>query len=255
MRTRYYILTGVIAYLAFLITTVPAAPIIGLFKDQIPLTINNVSGTLWAGHASSVYSRQNLALKDVQWSLLPWRLLLATLAIDINAEFNDKPLTTRVSTGFGGSLDIDELVMKLDASEIASLISLPLGELAGEFRLKVNKASIEAGAVPRVDGKVDWDQASVTIAETADLGNVSIVINETDKSPLTASISNNGGHLSLNGTFSTTAEGNYSLQLTMKPNATASSNLTSSLAMFARKQRNGEYILNNKGNLKQLGLM
>jgi hypothetical protein len=41
----------------------------------------------------------------------------------------------------------------------------------------------------------------------------------------------------------------------MKPNATASSNLSSSIAMFAKKQSNGEFILNNKGNLKQLGLM
>ncbi len=255
MRTRYYIFTGIVAYLVFLIATMPAAPIIGLFKDSIPLTINNVSGTVWTGHATTVISNRNLTLNNLQWSFLPWRLLLATVAIDVNAEFSNRPLTTRLSTGIGGNLDVHDLYMKLDAADIASLISLPLGELSGEFRLNINSASLEPGSVPRIDGTVNWDQASVTIAETADLGNVSILINENDDSPLSASIRNKGGHISLNGTFTTTPEGEYSLQLTMKPNATASDNLIDSIAMFARKQRNGEYLLNNKGNLKQLGLM
>ena len=107
----------------------------------------------------------------------------------------------------------------------------------------------------RVNGTLTWIQSSVTISESAYLGNFSVLINEQDESPLSASISNKGGHLALNGTFTTSAQGEYSLQLSMKPNATASSNLSSSIAMFARKQSNGEFIFNNKGNLKQLGLM
>ena len=35
MRTRHYILTGIIAYFVFLITTVPAAPVLGMFKDRM----------------------------------------------------------------------------------------------------------------------------------------------------------------------------------------------------------------------------
>jgi hypothetical protein len=81
------------------------------------------------------------------------------------------------------------------------------------------------------------------------------LINESDDSPLTAKISNKGGQLSLNGDLTTDEAGQYSLKLAMKPNASASSNLINSLGMFAKKQRNGEFILNNTGNLKQLGLM
>ncbi len=255
MRTRNYILTGIIAYLVFLITTIPAAPVIGMLEDSLPVTLNNVSGTLWSGEARTVNTNQDITLKNVQWSFLPWRLLLASVAINVNAEFNNKPVHTRLSTGISGNLSVDDLNMKLDASEIASLVSLPLGELSGVFHLRINNAYIEQGSVPRVDGTINWNQASITIAETADLGNVSVLIHENDESPLTASISNKGGHLSLNGNFTTSAQGDYSLQLSMKPNASASSNLSSSIAMFAKKQRNGEFILNNKGNLKQLGLM
>jgi general secretion pathway protein N len=255
MRTRHYILTGIIAYFVFLIATVPAAPVLGLFKDHIPVTVSNVSGTLWSGRASSVNTRNNLTLKNVEWSFLPSHLLLASAAISVNAEFNNNPLHTRLSTGIGGNLSVDDLDMKLDAADVATLVSLPLGELSGIFQLHIDNAYIEPGLVPRVNGTLDWKQASVTIAESADLGTVSVLINENDESPLSASISNKGGHLALKGTFTTSAQGDYSLQLSMKPNATASSNLSSSIAMFAKKQSNGEFILNNKGNLKQLGLM
>ena len=255
MRIHHYIITGIIAYFVFLVATVPAAPVISMFEDRIPVSISNVSGTLWSGRASAVTTTKNLTLKNVEWSLLPWRLLLASVSVNVNAEFNDNPVDARLSTGISGNLSVDDLNMKLDAADAASLVSLPLGELSGIFQLQIDNAYIEQGLVPRVNGTLNWNQASITIAESADLGNVSVLINESDESPITASISNKGGHLALKGTFTTSAQGDYSLQLSMKPNATASSNLSSSIAMFAKKQGNGEFILDNKGNLKQLGLM
>ena len=255
MRRRHYIFTGIIAYFVFLVATVPAAPVISIVEDRIPVTINNVSGTLWSGRAGAITTNKNITLKNVEWSFLPWRLLLASIAINVNAEFNNNPIDARLSTGISGNLSVDDLSMKLNAADVASLVSLPLGELSGIFQLHIDSAHIEQGLVPRVNGTLTWNRASVTIAERAELGNVSVLINEKDESPLSASISNKGGHLALNGTFTTSAQGEYSLQLSMKPNTTASSNLSSSIAMFARKQSNGEFIFNNKGNLKQLGLM
>jgi general secretion pathway protein N len=255
MRSRHYIITGIIAYFVFLVATIPAAPVINIFEDRIPVTISNVSGTLWSGRAGAVTTDKNLTLKNVEWSFLPWHLLMASIAVSVNAEFNGNPVDARLSTGISGNLSVDDLNMKLDAADVTSLVSLPLGELSGIFQLRIDNAYIEQGLVPRVNGTLSWNQASVTIAESADLGNVSVLINENDESPLSASISNKGGDLALKGTFTTSAQGDYSLKLSMKPNATASSNLSSSIAMFARKQGNGEFIFDNKGNLKQLGLM
>ncbi|UCB53992.1 MAG: type II secretion system protein N [Thiotrichales bacterium] len=255
MRTRYYLIIGIIAYLAFLVTTIPAAPVIGMLDQKLPVTINNVSGTLWNGRAGKINARQNITLTDVEWSFLPWRLLLASAAIDVDARFNDNPLSTRLSTGISGNLAIDDLAMNLDASDISPLIALPIGELSGQLQLNINSARLKQSEVPRVDGSINWQKAAVTIAETADLGNISIQVQEDDQSPLTANISNTGGHLSLKGVLTTTEQGDYSLRVTMKPNANASDNLTSSLGMFSKKQRNGEFLMNNKGNLKQLGLM
>ena len=254
MRGRHYIIVGVIAYFVFLISTLPAAPVLGMFKDSMQTTIYNVSGSLWNGRAGKVITGK-LSLDNVEWSFLPLRLLLAEVAIDVDAKFNDNPLESRLSTGISGILAVDDLNVRLTAPDVASLVVLPLGELSGDFFLRINSASFQPGSVPRIDGTLDWTNAAITVAETADLGNVSILLNEGDDSPLAASISNKGGQLSLSGNLTTDEAGQYSLKLSMKPNASTSDNLINSLGMFAKKQRNGEFILNNTGNLKQLGLM
>ncbi|MGB5279344.1 MAG: type II secretion system protein N [Gammaproteobacteria bacterium] len=254
MRTRHYILTGVVAYFVFLVATLPAAPVIDLFRDRLPVTINNISGSLWSGQASIIITNK-LILNNAHWSFLPSRLLLAKVAIDVEADLNDNPLNTRLSVGLNGNLIVDGLTTTLGAAELASVVVLPLGELSGGFQLQINKATFQPGTVPRVDGTLDWYQAAVTVVETAELGNVSILMNGNDTSPLTASINNTGGQLILNGGLTTDETGQYMLKLTMKPNASATDNLINSLAMFAKKQRDGAFMLVNNGNLKQLGLM
>ena len=255
MRCRYYILTGVIAYFVFVITSLQASTVISMFEYRLPIKILNVSGTLWNGQAGTIDTRRNLILKNVQWSFLSSRLLLASAAIDVSAKLNNKPINTRLSAGISGKITVEDLALALDAADIQPLIALPIGELAGEFQVDIDKASFKQGEVPRIDGTINWNRAAVTVAETAELGNVSILVNENDASPLAARISNKGGDISLNGNFTTSEQGDYSLQLTMKPNNTASDNLVKTLAMFSRQQRNGEFVLNNKGNLSQLGLM
>ncbi|MGB5517634.1 MAG: type II secretion system protein N [Gammaproteobacteria bacterium] len=254
MRTRHYILTGVVAYFVFLVATLPAAPVIDLFRDRLPVTINNISGSMWSGQASIIITNK-LILNNAHWSFLPSRLLLAKVAIDVEADLNDNPLNTRLSVGLNGNLIVDGLTTTLGAAELASVVVLPLGELSGGFQLQINKATFQPGTVPRVDGTLDWYQAAVTVVETAELGNVSILMNGNDTSPLTASINNTGGQLILNGGLTTDETGQYMLKLTMKPNASATDNLINSLAMFAKKQRDGAFMLVNNGNLKQLGLM
>ena len=255
MRARTYILAGILAYLAFLLATIPASMVINLAADSLPVSIHGVSGTLWKGSASSVDTRRKLVLGNVQWSFRPWHLLLANAAVDLDAELNASPVNARLSTGIGGGLSVDDLTLNLDAADVQPLIALPIGKLSGKFQLRINSASLNPGETPRIDGTVNWNRAAVTVAETANLGNIAIVISENDDAPLAAQISNSGGDITLKGSFTATETGDYSLQLVMTPAATASDNLVSTLAMFSKRQQNGEFVLNNKGNLAQLGLM
>jgi general secretion pathway protein N len=254
MRTRTYIFIGIIAYLVFLVATIPAAPVIGLVKKNIPATIGNVYGTLWQGYASSVQTANGIRLDNIHWTFLPSRLLLGKAAINIDAELLNNDITTVVAAGITGKITAKDLQLNLAAEEVASLISLPIGELSGDFNIMINHASWSKGSVPVVDGRIDWREATLTIAEMVDLGRVSVLIKEEDASPLSAILNNTDGDLRLSGTLTTTPTGDYDLQLSMKPLASASSNIANSLAMFARRQPDASYKFSNKGNLKQLGL-
>ena len=119
----------------------------------------------------------------------------------------------------------------------------------------IESASWSKGSVPQISGVIDWKKATITVAETADLGDVNIRLYESEGSPLSADIGNSNGQVVISGNLSTQADGKYALQLQLKPGPGASKNLVSSLAMFAKKQPGGTYVINNNGTLSQLGLM
>ena len=255
MRFRSYILAGVTAYLIFIITGIPASLVINTFGEQLPVQLSNISGTLWNGQAGKIDNRKGLALAEARWSIAPLHLLLGRLTFDVNAEFKNAPVSPRISANVLGKYTVQNLELTLDAPDMASMIALPVGELSGNFNIQVNRAHWSKGSVPVINGVIKWNGAAITVTETADLGNVSLILSEADGIPFAARINNSGGDLSLQGQLSTTEKGDYSLELTMKPNASASNNLVNSMSMFAKKQANGSYLFNNNGNLQQLGLM
>ena len=254
MRKRTYILTGIIAYLVFLVTTLPASPVVNLVKKDIPARIGSVSGTLWQGYASSIQSNNGIRLDNIYWTFLPSRLLLGKAAVSIDADLLNNTLSTEVAANITGKLSTKDLNLNLTAEDVASLVSLPIGELSGDFNIMINHASWSKGSVPVVDGSITWNEATLTIAETVDLGKVSVLLHEEATSPLSAKLNNTDGDLHLDGNVTTTETGAYELLLKMKPAANASSNIANSLAMFARRKPDGSYEFTNKGNLQQLGL-
>jgi len=256
MKIRHYVLTGVLAYIVLLLCTVPAAPLYRLVEDALPagIRVNAISGSLWNGTAAEAET-SGLALQQVAWSFNGWRLLQGEASYDIEARFEDKPVTAGVGVGIGGSIHVHRLETTLDAATVAKFAVLPLGELAGDVIVAIESASWSKGTVPVISGVIDWKKAAITVAETAQLGNVNIRLYESGDSPLSADIGNSNGQLVISGKLSTQVDGKYALRLQLRPGAGASSNLTGSLAMIAKKQPDGAYVINNNGTLSQFGLM
>jgi general secretion pathway protein N len=255
MKTRHYVLAGVLAYFILLIYTVPAAPLYGMIEDDLPgIRINAISGSLWNGKAAEVQTSQ-LTLQQVSWSFIGWRLLLAEAAFSIEAGYEDEPVTAEIGISTGGAVHVRHLDATLDAAKLAKLAVLPMGEIAGDVTVAIESAYWSKGAVPEINGVIDWKKATITIAETAQLGDVHIKLYEADESPLSADIGNSNGQLLISGKLSTQVDGKYTLTLQLKPGPGASSNLTSSLAMIAKRQADGAYLIDNSGMLSQFGLM
>jgi hypothetical protein len=256
MKPKHYVINGVIAYIFFLITSVPATTIIRLFDEHIPqVNIQGINGTLWSGSAQRITLSSRYVIDDVSWSFCTWRLLTAEACINLDASYQNKPVQGQLGIGITGDLIARDLSIETDAQSLGDLARLPVGELSGLISIHLESVNWIQEHIPSAVGKIQWKNATITVVETASLGDVAITLTESDDFPLTAIISNKGGHITLSGETHISDDGSYNLELKLTPNNTTSKNLRASLEMFAEQQNDGSFVLQNTGNLKQFGIM
>jgi hypothetical protein len=256
MKRSTLILIGVASYLIFVIIQTPAIILHQLVAEDNPagIKLGRLQGTLWQGKADAVQI-QNHKLTDLQWSFSGWQLLLGRLAAAVEAQYQQQPITTDLSLSVSGTLALHNTHAVIDAGLVGDLIQMPIGQLNGSIELQLEHVELAQGTVPLASGIISWRQASITVAETASLGDVKIRLGESDAAPLIAIISNAGGDIKLDGDASVTASGDYKLLLNMLPSAGANRNIRNSLKLFAKPKANGGFEIDTSGNLEQLGIM
>jgi general secretion pathway protein N len=255
MKTRYYIFTAAGAYLLFLLATIPAQFITGIISENAPVTMQGVSGSLWNGRAYLITADNSLSLNNTEWSFSAWKLLLGQLAVDVSTQYAGNNIETELGTSFLGRYFVNDLSAALTANDLAQLANIPLAQLSGRITLNIEHAQWKQGELPTATGEIKWQDATVTVADTASLGNVSIILGESDQQLLAAAISNQGGDIKIEGKAELVPAADYSLDMTLTPTATANNNIKQSLGMFAKRQANGVYQVKKSGSLTQLGLM
>jgi len=256
MKIKYYIITGILAPGFFFISNIPAAFVVNAFKDQSSqIKVQNVSGTLWQGSAQQVTIQSKHVLKDVNWSVCVSQLLMAKACVEFDASYNKNPLSGQISAGMNKNIQAKNIKTAISAKALSQIITMPMGEIDGDISIDLETLNWQQGGIPSATGVIKWDKASVTIAETAQLGDITITLSESEENPVNAEITNQGGQLSIDGQATLDEKTKYNLDLNFKPNNKASKNLKSSLSLFAKPQPNGSFALKNSGNLKQLGLM
>lgn len=252
MKKRHYILTAVISYLVLLIATIPAKPVTDMINKNSPVTIQGVSGSLWNGKAYMITAKNNIKLERTEWSFSLWQLFLGKLAVEIKAQFLDNDINAELGTSFIGRFFVNDLSAKIAADEFAQLANIPLAQLSGIISLDIESAQWKQGELPLATGEIRWTEAAVTVADTASLGNVSILLSESEQQLLNAEIKNQGGDIKINGTAGLVPEADYAVDIKLLPLASANNNIKQSLGMFARKQSSGEYLLKKSGSLNQI---
>ena len=254
MKIKYYIITGILALTLFLMINIPAAPIINALKDKIPqIQIQNVSGTLWQGSAQQVTIQSKHIFKNVNWSVCIAYILTGNACVELDTIYNNNPISGQFMVDMSNTVQGKNIKTTMSAQALSQLAPLPMGEIAGNFVVDLTAVNWEQGKLPSASGVIKWNNASITIAETAQLGDVTIALTESEENPINANLSNKGGHLSISGLASANTMTSYNLDLILTPNK-ASKNLRTSLGQFATPQANGSFTFNND-NLKQLGLI
>ena len=252
MKKRVYIITAIVSYFALLVATIPAQTVSSIINENSPVKIQGANGTLWHGKAFSIVINNSTQLQASTWSFNAWKLLIGKIAIDLDTQYINNNLTSEIGVSFLGRYFVNDLNAKISAQDLAQLAEIPMAQLSGMISLNIVHAEWEQGEMPLAEGEINWKDATVTVAESASLGDLSIVLSESDQQRLNAEIKNQGGDIRISGTAELVSATDYAANVTLTPTESASNNIKQSLGLFAQKQNNGTYVLKKSGSLNQI---
>ena len=248
---RHYIVTAIASYLLILIITIPAKTVTGLFDTNTAVNLQGVNGTLWNGKARLI-SVNNTQLEKTTWSFNLLKLFIGKLSVDIHATYLGHVVRAELGSSFLGRYFVNDLQTRIPAEKVAKLINIPLAQLDGSISLDIQHAQWKQGELPLASGEITWTNATITVADTVSLGNINILLSESEQQLLFAEIKNQGGEIKITGSAELVPEAEYSVDITLSPAAGTNNNIKQSLGLFAKKQANGEYVFKQSGSLNQI---
>jgi len=235
-----------IAYLGFLIATLPSAVVLKQITLPKQVVLSGVKGTLWNTDIEQL-TLNNIVIEQVNAKLSFWSLFSLKPKLDIS--FGDPLLS-----GAEGKLilfitdqeaTITDLSVLVSANEVAQQLTLPLPVSAqGNIELTINQAriNIQSKQCLKIKGDVSWSKAGVVaLKQNIKLGHLNADIScEDDALSLIVSPKNNLGL-----TFSALIHqgGKISGQGYLKPGNKFPKALNSVLPFLGKKDHQGRYRL------------
>ena len=220
---RYsWIALGAGAYLAFVLTTFPAATAYRwLAPDAVRLA--GVEGTLWSGSAT-LGSVGNIGLREIQWRLRPSALFLARVGGQFQTRFNDGLLSTDVEVTLT-QMTLRNLRASASLGGLREL--LPLGGIEGFVSAEFAELRIQDAWPIGATGELRLGELAVppVLSQTGgallDLGNYRIRFAASPNPGLVGNFDDQGGPLEVSGSIRLTPDRAYVIggALRTRPNA------------------------------------
>jgi general secretion pathway protein N len=238
---------GVAAYLLILIATFPAVRVSGMLEERVPdLSIQAVSGSVFSGQAGRVIW-QNLNLGTVHWQFRPEALLLGRFAyrLQLTHPANHGQLTAGVSlTGRVYAQDL-ELVVLPDRviNHYSSLAVTTSGELLLAFE-EIDLADIYSNTTT---GQLAWRDAVIFEPVEMVLGQLELDVRGTAEELVGEVVE--GGELGASGEVSLSRDNRYLVKLLLQPGYDVSAATLEMLEAAAQLQPNGDYLIEQSGQL------
>jgi general secretion pathway protein N len=164
---------GVVAYVVFLLATMPASFVVGSAQKAEPgrFEASNVTGTAWSGSARIVLRTAGgpLTLDRVSWHWLPASLITAQLAYRLDASGKDIQASAVGSRGFT-RWALTGLAAKAPASVLAYWLPAATA-IRPEGAVSLSAQRIETdGVETRGDALIEWQDAGVVLSDVKPLG-------------------------------------------------------------------------------------
>ena len=238
----------VVAYLVFVLATVPAGVIVGLVELPKNVKLGMVSGSLWNGKASAVQVDNDI-VSDVSWSLNPLSLVIGSINADLKfgkARIKgDISGNGNINTDFSfSSVDLDGFVLRYPAADLARKMNLAIpATLSGQVVFNINQYQQAKPYCEQLDGKVTWNNAGANVfKKQVSLGKVAANLG-CDKGQVSLQIKDKNP-LGLQFTGLIADKGKFSGKGFIKPDGTMSTDVHNTVqTMFGPADKQGRFPL------------
>lgn len=245
---RNYIVVALLAYLFFLLATLPASMVTDKwFKTKIPsyLQLSGVSGTIWSGKAKYVQLK-GISLGKMEWRLSVLPLLWGNIAAHIKTKSEMSHSGFMASLG-NETVNIKNVEFQFPISMLSPLFyALPV-KLDGDIRSQLKTVDIKKDDYFIADGRIVISGLNLIAPQAMNLGQFVIVMSPDGKGS-NIIVSDDNGPLQTNVQIRVLPTGEYSLTANLLPR-NGNGKLKQGLSMFARADAQGVYHLSYKGRI------
>lgn len=240
-----YLAVGIIAYLLFVVVTLPAGYVTPKLQANVPgLVLTNVAGTAFSGHAAQA-AWQDIDLGRLEWHFRPTALFRLRLeyAFEFAAAVNRGSGTAGIGPGLAYANDLD---LQLETSALVNRFSpMPL-QTSGVFNVQLDELSHDGESVLGVTGTIAWENAAVTSPTSLSLGNLGMDLAKQGDN-IVGSITR-GGALGLSGDITLEPGSRYAMDLALQPGPDVPVDTIGMIETFAQKRPDGSMGIRQAGN-------
>ncbi len=204
------IITGISAYLLFLIVTLPASWLFKFIHNQVQA--GAVSGTVWHGRASTLQAGI-LNLGDAEWTLHVLPLFIGHVAADIKLAQQKGFAEGTVNASFSGQIKLSKLSASLPFESLMATGGLP-GGWTGTAQIKLDEVVLKNNWPSTATGTIDALDVTGPANEPVDLGNYRITFPGAGStaSSLVGDVQDlNGAAIAINGKLMISTNRSYQL--------------------------------------------
>ena len=235
--------TGIVAYVFFLLVTAPAAKLLPLLQPRLEgVQLAGVDGSLWSGSAALV-SASPLQLQDLRWRFRPLALVLGRAEVALEAAWQGRPVAALAGKSLFAGAYLADVSATIPASEVLlwARTNKPV-TVEGNLVLELDRVQWTGGAaVPAVTGVASWTPARVSAPVEVVLGNARLDT-VAEQGVTRGTLKASGGTLLVDADLELKSDGVYRLDARIQQKGDVADAVTQFLSTFA-EYNNGSYRL------------
>jgi hypothetical protein len=249
--TRWLIVLGLLAVLAFAVATLPATVLAGHVASY-GVQAATFSGSIWSGRAQGLTFR-SVPVGNLRWSLRPLALFGGRVAGTLDLDRLDGTVHTGFSVSLGGTSRFEGLAADLPIEALAALpLGLPRG-WRGRLTGKFETIEIHERWPTSLRGTLDMDSLVAPPPRNVSIGSYRVSIPDpqaaTAEDQLHARVTDKDGPFSFEGRFTLGRDRSFLLEGTLAPRGSTPPELARSLALLGPADASGRRPVSVSGTL------